>query len=295
MDTGGNSLDTGGNSMGGSGSRFNGGTTVEKHLHWQRDISGAPGVARDTVTIEGPFADLKKMADGLKVGCKADEQLFVDSGAADDYATVATFRLSRVQGSGAKLSATFCRMSGLQSGTGGVSFWSIDMAAVSKPVETWPGPPGQDDPPDLAALAQWKAFRDKGDMEAYSAYKCGPGETLQGSTLTLAMMIREQGVSSYTLHYPVLTATKVFTLPSGTNVGAGLDKTFGSFDAMKSYIGGEPAGASPVGFFATLPQDRVWLMTGDRIVTNADGTYTRVCQWMGADSVDPNLYGEYNG
>ena len=279
-------MDTGGNTMGGSSGS---GSRPEPHLLWRRSEVGAPGVTRHTFCIQGEYSRLLQMAATLAVGCLPDGITPIPEGVSGP---VASFALSRVQGATGELTITSTTQAGLDSMTGGVVFVGIDMAAVSKPIESWNG--GDEGEPDLAKLAVWKEYRDKGDMESYVAYKCGDNETLTGSTLTLAMMIREQGINSYTLHYPVLTASKTMIHHDGNNVGVGLDKVF-TLDQMKRFIGGERYANARADIFATLPPDKMWLMTGDRVTVNVDGTITRIEQWTGVDAVNTSLYKEYDG
>ena len=179
-----------------------------------------------------------------------------------------------------------------------ITIWSLDFADIDKPVKTWLQ--GTPDAPDLAQLSQWELAKEKEDWANYDAYKTVDGVALDGNTLKLAKMIREEGIESYTLHTPVATCQVTYpTFPDGA--GGILDKQFSELpkapggwpdmggddtDAIWTKINGLKdnwAGAGTAG---------VWLCTADPVHPNSDGTYTRSTQFTLATSANLDLYPE---
>lgn len=179
-----------------------------------------------------------------------------------------------------------------------VTIWSLDFADIDKPVKTWLQ--GTENAPDLALLSQWELAKEKEDWANYDAYKTVNGVALDGNTLKLAKMMREDGIESYTLHTPVATCQVTYpTFPSGA--GGILDKQFADLpkaaggwpdmggddtDAIWSEIDGLKADWAGDGTAG------VWLCTADPVHPNADGTYTRSTQFTLVTSANIDLYPE---
>lgn len=179
-----------------------------------------------------------------------------------------------------------------------LTIWSLDFADIDKPIRTWHA--GQDDGPDLAELEKWELAGENQDWANYDSYKTVDGTELDGDTLELAKMIREDGIESYTIHTPIATCQVTYpTFPDGAGKLldrwlADLPESIGSWpdmggytadavrlqiDDLKSGFGGEGV-------------DGKWLCTADPVHPNADGTFTRSTQFMLVSDVNENLYAE---
>ena len=171
-----------------------------------------------------------------------------------------------------------------------VMIWTLDYVEVAKPIRTWLA--GTTDAPDLAQLKKWELAGEKEDWENYDNYQTVDGVALEGNTLTLAKMIREKGIESYTIHAPVATCQLNYaTFPAG--VGAFLDKQFSALPTIetgwKDLCAGDPDAVRQE-LDGLCPDGGAWLGAGDRVNPNADGSYTRTVQFTAANAIDENLY-----
>ena len=166
--------------------------------------------------------------------------------------------------------------------------FGFECAELSKPIESWKAD-DEEDAPKLDQIEQWKKQKED-NYAAYEGYLYDGSTKMDGNTLTLAEMIFK-GIESYTEYVPVMTQTYTQApMPSAAPAGA---------PNMGTQLGKRctpevPSGCTPIDGVDTLPTHlkNVWIGTGDRLTGNNDGTYTRVQQWTGFDSVDEDLYPE---
>jgi hypothetical protein len=147
--------------------------------------------------------------------------------------------------------------------------WALRNTQVTHPLSVYCGP-------SQAANAQWRRIQQwsqETDNTLYEAFMFHSGTSIKELTnhdIPIAEKLM-QGIEEVQRHYPVAQRTRLYARkPSG--VGADLDhiRTPGEF-----------ANAAPV-----------WLKTQDDVSQNADGSWTRVEQWLGAETLDQNLYGD---
>lgn len=179
-----------------------------------------------------------------------------------------------------------------------LTIWTLDFADIDKPIRTWHA--GYENGPDLAMLEKWELAGEKQDWTNYDAYKTVDGTSLDGDTLKLAKMIREDGIESYTIHTPVVTCQITYpTFPDGA--GGLLDCWF---PTLPTPVGGMP---DMGGYTESAVRDELddlktdfggagvpgkWLCTADPVHPNADGTYTRTTQFTLVSTVNEDLYGQ---
>ena len=179
-----------------------------------------------------------------------------------------------------------------------LTIWTLDFSDIDKPIRTWHA--GYANGPDLAMLAKWELAGEKQDWANYDAYKTVDGDQLEGETLALAKMIREDGIESYTIHTPVVTCQITYpTFPDGAGGLldcwlAELPAPIGNWPDMGGYT--ESAVRELLDGlktdFAGVGVPGKWLCTADPVHPNADGTYTRSTQFTLVSTVNENLYAE---
>ena len=178
-----------------------------------------------------------------------------------------------------------------------VALWTMDFAEIAKPIQTWRQdfPPDDENRPSLPMLRKWERARDIQDWDDFDTYRTIDGEALTGATLTLAKMIREQGVEMYTVHAPVATLMMRY-IDVWPGVGKLLDKQFSDLPGLPSGWVEIGAGRDNMEAACSFPDGAggevsgSWLCTGDRENPNADGSKTRTVQFTGALAINENIY-----
>lgn len=240
--------------------------TLNTHQECNRSLSKQPGITSRSVAFVGDYEELSQKAAAWKVGVTNNETVgSTFEGFPIGY--VSAVELQALKGGRGRLIISTAQQDN-------VAVWGLEMAEIQKPIRTWKANAEKEsDRPDLALLANWESQAGKQGLEGeYNAYKYN-GKVLEGNTLTLAKMIREEGIDHYAVYTPIITLTTRHNgLPSG--VGSNIGKIETPADA--------PEGLSGI---ATE-----WLKTADRIQGSIDGVYTRIQQWTGADKWNTNLY-----
>lgn len=240
-------------------------TTPATHQECNRSLSKQPGITSRSVAFVGDYDELAATAASWQVGITtaANNTGFV--GFPAGY--VSAVELQALKGGRGRLIISTAEQDD-------VAVWGLEMAEIQKPIRTWKAnAENKADRPDLALLANWESQAGKQGLESeYNAYKYN-GKVLEGNTLTLAKMIREEGIDHYAVYTPIITLTTRHNgLPSG--VGSNIGKIESPADA-------------PEGLSAIATE---WLKTADRIQGSIDGVYTRIQQWTGADKWNEKLY-----
>lgn len=240
-------------------------TTPATHQECNRSLSKQPGITSRSVAFVGDYDELAATAASWQVGITtaANNTGFV--GFPAGY--VSAVELQALKGGRGRLIISTAEQDD-------VAVWGLEMAEIQKPIRTWKAnAENKADRPDLALLANWESQAGKQGLESeYNAYKYN-GKVLEGNTLTLAKMIREEGIDHYAVYTPIITLTTRHNgLPSGVGSNIGKIET--------------PADA-PEGLTSIATE---WLKTADRIQGSIDGVYTRIQQWTGADKWNTNLY-----
>ena len=239
--------------------------TLNTHQECNRSLSKQPGITSRSVAFVGDYDELAATAASWQVGITtaANNTGFV--GFPAGY--VSAVELQALKGGRGRLIISTAEQDD-------VAVWGLEMAEIQKPIRTWKAnAENKADRPDLALLANWESQAGKQGLESeYNAYKYN-GKVLEGNTLTLAKMIREEGIDHYAVYTPIITLTTRHNgLPSG--VGSNIGKIESPADA-------------PEGLSAIATE---WLKTADRIQGSIDGVYTRIQQWTGADKWNEKLY-----
>ena len=247
-----------------------------------------PGGRRRTISIVGSWSEMETAIRALRVGCVVGDATVPGLPDGYDAYPVAGASLQRMPGGRARALVTF-------SIADEVHFFNLEMACISKDILTWRQ--DDDEHPDLANISAWRALEGS-EPTLYAAFKyydgSGDEQTLSGLDLALAKMIA-QGVTSYTIHAPVVNCSTLYDhYPSGA--GSALDMRYEAAGLVSEFNGETAAGDAGSGVYANLFNLAAeWLMTGDRVVCNADGTFTRLRQWTGADRINPELYESASG
>ena len=249
-----------------------------KDYHESRDanFSLQPGLKVKTTVFEGDYKTLEGYAEKLIVGKKASASSSSDMSGLDKDYFVANLQLVRTGGKRGRMAVTLSLWQD-------VEVWGLEMTEIQKPIKTWHADKEGEEKPDLNLLSNWESQAGKQGLESdYNAYKY-KGESLTGATLTLAQMIREEGISHYVVYTPIITCTV-----RCNEVPEGIGKDIGKIGAPTSSEDNSPLSK-------LTPLAKQWLKTADRIQGAIDGTYTRIQQWTGADKWNPNLYGDGGG
>lgn len=236
------------------------------------------GLTITTTRLRGDYAELEAYANTVNVGLPPPAKT-----GNTDYpgvnGTVTALHLQREPGPLASLAISVATKDPTET-------WLLEWIELQKDIRTWPGT--KDDPVSLALLTAWENLKDT-NPTAYAAYQtsaeASSSNTLTGSTLTLAKMIREKFITSILSFTPSIT--RVSTLTSlesfASNVGkietptASTDTTVGALDITN-----------------LTNTATAWLKTADRIQSSLDGTFTRTETWIGADEWNENLYAKAN-
>lgn len=241
-------------------------TTTDTHQECNRSLSKQPGITSRSVAFVGDYDELAATAAAWKVGITNNRTV----GSTFDgfpIGYVSAVELQALKGGRGRLIISTAQQDD-------VAVWGLEMAEIQKPIRTWKAnAENEADRPDLALLANWESQAGKQGLESeYNAYKYN-GTELSGNTLTLAKMIREEGIDHYAVYTPIITLTTRHNgLPS--DVGSNIGKIETPKDA-------------PEALSAIATE---WLKTADRIQGSIDGVYTRIQQWTGADKWNTNLY-----
>lgn len=235
----------------------------------QEGLTKQPGLVVHRKTWVGDYKALETYAKGLNVGRKPEGGSSADIKDVPE-GFVASVELTRLNG---KRGAFTLSTSLYES----IDVWGLEMTELQKPIKTWKRNAPDGEKPDLTLLSNWEGQAGNPAFEQdYNAYKYR-GQSLTGVTLTLAKMIREEGISHYVVYTPIITcSSRLNELPS--DIGKNIGKI------------GTPTAADGTDISKLTAAATQWLKTADRIQGALDGTYTRIQQWTGADKWNPNLY-----
>lgn len=253
------------------------------HLNDRQSVVAIPGCRRITQIIEGPYDAVKTAFDAKKVGVVESHTTGTGTDATTTYYWIAATAFERRPGNRARMTMT-------RTETDKVDFWALEYQEVIKPITTWK----QNDSvtanrPDLAKIKQWQELKATSPSDYALYHYDTAGSELAGNTLLLAKMIYPGGISSYTIHTPIVTRTSIYA-QYPDDVGSDIDMQI----QPASVTGWAAAGTAESGNVPTSLANlaQAWLKTSDSIAPNADGTFSRREQWLGADSFNVNLYPE---
>ncbi len=262
-------------------------TPGDPHVLWSTNGALATGVRRETTVFQGDstkiIAQFKTYAQGVKIEkafCEVESQV---------GKPVATASVRIHEGHISEMEVTVLSPTP-------TCYWSLDWVPVTKDIHTWHADKeAETEKPDLAQILSWEQLGANGDKVSYNAFLPEPdGEVMKDATLKLAQKIR-MGVTSYTIHAPVLTRTVILTDVSQYISGIkNLDKACSAADIGHPEItlekGAEWNDAGSFNYATALALKPKWLHTSERVSGNPDGTFTCVSQWFGADDIDVDLY-----
>ena len=246
-------------------------TSIASHLIPMGGLTKQPGIQIKSIAFEGDYDELETFANACIVGRKVPS--FTGSTPADwpKKGIVSAAEVMRLKGHRGRLTLSYTTLETCE-------VWGLEMMEVQKPIKTWMAGAEASKKPDLNLLANWETQANNPALQAeYNAYKYN-GTALEGNTLELAKMIREEGIEHYVVYTPVITCTtRLNEIPNdiGADNGKITTPTSGDDNVTITNLTG------------TASQ---WLKTGDRLTGAIDGTYTRVQQWTGADKWNTNLY-----
>lgn len=213
-----------------------------------------------TLVRKGPYADVLAEAQANGLGA-----LIADVG------YVLQWQISRSAGGGGVVTYTCADVSAgeWQDNSPMADAWSLRNTQITHPLSVYCGP-------SQAANAQWRRIQQwagERDNALYTQmlYKSGTSvRALTGPDTLIASKIMI-GIEEVQRHYPVAQRSRIYPRqPAG--VGTGLDHI--------------EAPAEFAGAAAT------WLKVQDDASQNSDGSWTRTEQWLGAETLDINFYGE---
>ncbi len=243
-----------------------------------------PGMKVTTRVFRGAWEDLEKDVDQQVVGREVvshSGMSYITFGG-----TVSQAACQRVTGGLADLTLSTVEREE-------VVLWNLDFMEVQKPIRAWHADETETaKKPDLTKLSAWETFKEQAATRTYYDgyyWKDPSGVTgsssddcnLKDATLTLAKMIREEGIESFSVFTPVITkVTYLESVPDdlGTDIGkictpSDANDAFGSVDIEK---------------LAALATQ--WLKNADRLQCALDGSLVRTEVWMGAKVWNEKLY-----
>ena len=244
-----------------------------------------PGMKVTTKVYRGAWEDLKEGVGNQVVG----RELSTGSGmgyVSDIQGTVSHASCQRVPGGLADLTLTTVERES-------IILWNLDFMEVQKPIRAWHADETEaTKKPDLTKLSAWETFKEQTATRTYydSYYWKDPsGVTgsgtedckLKDATFTLAKMIREDGIETFSVFTPVITkVTYLESVPDdlGANIGK-VGAPSGSED---------PFGSVNIGNLTALAAS--WLKNTDRLQCALDGSLVRTEVWIGAKVWNANLY-----
>lgn len=246
-------------------------SSIVTHPIASGSLTKQPGIQIKTLVWDGPYETLEKLVESCIVGRKVPALTGSTPEEWPPDGIVSAAEVVRLKGLRGRMSLTYTTLETCE-------VWGLEMMEIQKPIKTWMAGAEASKKPDLNLLANWEAQANNPALQAeYNAYKYN-GAALEGNTLELAKMIREEGIEHYVVYTPVITCTtRLNEIPSGIGADNGKITTPTSGDENADISG-------------LIGTATAWLKTGDRLTGAIDGTYTRVQQWTGADKWNTNLY-----
>lgn len=238
---------------------------IGTHNDTPRSLTKQPGITMRSNSWVGDYATLEAKAAAWEVGVTSIQTV---GSSMENFPAgyVASVELQPLKGGRGRLIVTCAQQSD-------TPVWGLEMTEIQKPIRNWHATEAEGTKPDTALLAGWENQKGIKDLaKEYDAYRYN-GQALTGETLTLAKMIREEGIEYYVVFTPIITCvTRHNGVPQ--DVGKNIGKIETPADA--------PANLSSAA--------SAWLKTADRLQGSIDGVYTRTQQWTGADKWNTNLY-----
>ncbi len=251
-------------------------TLTEIYEQPQISIHKQPGLKTTSIHARGDWDTMKAFAENTKIGFSGNSSTYPDSTGTNGK--VSALQVVRTVGGMADYTVSVTERET-------VSVWNVDFMEIQKPIRTWHADKTGSDKPDLAKLRAWERLGESEhgweDYENY-IYDTNTRATLTGETLTLAKMIREEGIETYAVYTPVLTrVTQLTEVPSdiGSDTGKIVTPTGNSDDII---------GGDQIATLTGLASE--WLKTADTLQGAMDGTFQRTETWIGAEKWNPNLY-----
>lgn len=244
-----------------------------------------PGLKITTQTLRGAWDTLSAAATAAMVGQRLTSSS--DPGFGGLSGRIATVQCVRLPGQLADYTVSVTEHDD-------VVIWAVDFMEIQKPIRTWHADKEGEEKPKLRDLRAWERLGEsESTWKEYDDYvydlgdgtSSNPKKTLTGATLTLAKMIREEGIETYAVYTPIVSKTSIISeLEKLTGVGDNIGKV-----CAIDTLGGDPMGGLAIGdLIAGL--NKQWLKTADRLQGAMDGTFQRIETWTGADKWNPNLY-----
>lgn len=242
-----------------------------------------PGLSVSTKVYRGDYKQLQSAAIAQLVGCppKGGSSLPDFS---DLEGNISVVQLVRTKGEMADLTVSAINREE-------VEIWNLDYMEIQKNIRSWHADQEGEKKPDLSQLSAWESLKDNIATRAYYDkyyYQVPTGSgsppELTGATKTLAQMIREEGIESFSVYTPVIT--KISMLVKEPESLGSIGKT------ERPSSSGTVIGSLTVATLAELADS--WLKTVDRLQSSLDGSLQRTEQWVGADKWNENLYEKKN-
>lgn len=269
------------------------GTDTNIITNFKKTIQQANGYEVVTATWQGEYDSLREKSMLYPIG-------HVEESASEDFpeatlgsAVVIANNLSRREGNLADLSISLAVV------TLEWRNWycTLDYVAVPKDIRTWK-PSGEGEvAPDLTIIQYWEGMKQT-EPQYYAQYKYREPPTTVGelgelkdipigSTRTLAEMIF-QGVNTYTIHAPCLTAT-TYDTTLASFYAERIDNQCTS-DDLSARIILHTIGA--VNWDSLISTAEVWILTDLKVTTQANGLSQMSMRWIGATDAREELYPE---
>lgn len=225
------------------------------------DTLPSSGKRTRTLVRKGLYASILSEAEGRPRGTLIP-----------DVGYVLSWQISRLVGDLAMVTYTCAVVTSEQwtSNEALTDTWSLKYMRMEIPIERYGGP-SEVNNADLYDLAQWQTEPDKA---LYTNYQYRQSDQtivdLSSFTIKLANKIK-LGYQVVVRHSPIVTRTRIYAKKPTGSIGSDID-----------YID------TPDEYASAAAE---WLKMQDDITQGADGNYTRVEAWQGAEYWDLNFYG----
>lgn len=261
-------------------------TNIEETPSVRCQIQQANGYSTYTYSWSGTFEKMKAKVESFPIGYTFENDGELVSGDKLAGGVVCASQATRREGKlgDAVISVGLYNKPSMQKW-----FISLDTLAVPKDIRTWEPNDGSEKP-DQISLGQWEGLEEV-DFENYNNFmaKKSDGEytALTGSTLELAKMIR-QGISSYTIHAPCVTAS--FYDPNlGFEYFENLDKQYTSSKLVSLLTQYRIGTTDWSNILARTGADH-WLLSDIKLTQQANGLSQITLRWIGATNIEEKLY-----
>lgn len=277
----------------------------------RRTSQKVPGLQYHTMEIVGTWDEALSLYEELKVGFRfKNSTKFPDL----NNCYIADTRLQRREGNRTTLVVTYLNAEA-------AAIINIKMMAIQKDIRTWEGSKtstssgsdtsGSDNSgsgssgsgdgpsgPDLSIIRGWEQLRGTQWNTDYYNYSYQDPSTKEikaipaGDTLELAKMILDKGITSYTVHTPVVTRT--FTSIMNSSFGEGLDCWCTAEKLISELKNSKIPSIGQDDWSVLSKLAKKYIYYDCSYTTNQNGSHTITQTWLGATDIEEKLYKEYS-